>query len=161
MTERHDEERIRAEFARLRSATEGADRVPDFTSMLARAKADAPAPPLEVLAGGAGHLGAASERTLRAAGRRRALLPAAWASVAVAATFAGLLLVNGRGAEVDFERVVLEYARDGAGGAWRSPTSSLLEVPGSELIRTVPSVGGVLPPSGRDARGGTPGGRGS
>ena len=67
-------------------------------------------------------------------------------SLAAAAAAAGLLLVEPSAATADaeFERLVLAFATDGAAGAWRSPTSSLLNTPGLDL-GSVPSVGEFMP----------------
>jgi hypothetical protein len=40
-----------------------------------------------------------------------------------------------------FERAVRAFENDPALGAWRSPTDGLLDVPGLQLMTTVPSVG--------------------
>lgn len=135
MTERHRDERVREAFAALRAETGAHGRVPAFDAMLERARADAAAlPRLEVEAGGA-----SDARSRR---RSRTLRVGGWASLAVAATVAGLLLTDGRSDDdADFEALVAAYSADASAGAWRSPTSGLLDVPGMELVRTVPSVG--------------------
>ncbi|MGD8600465.1 MAG: hypothetical protein PVF19_03795, partial [Gemmatimonadota bacterium] len=46
--------------------------------------------------------------------------------------------------EDDFERLVAAYTSETAAGAWSSPTSSLLDVPGMDLMRSVPSIGEPL-----------------
>ena len=151
------DDRTRQDFQRLRSETEASSRVPDFEAMLARARADAARmPALEVVEGG-GRSG--PERR-----RRRALLLGGWASAAAAAVLAAILLVDrGPSADAEFERLVASYASDASGGAWRSPTSGFLDVPGMELVRSVPSVGTSIrgldpaqgpaapPPGGRDS----------
>jgi len=125
VSEEREHDALRGEFQRLRSETGASGRVPDFGAMMVRAKADA-------------------ER----AGRRpaRAVVIGGWASVALAAAIAGVLLVEGHhgSAEAEFESLVAAYAADGAGGAWRSPTASLLDVPGMSLTRTMPAVGNPL-----------------
>ena len=136
MTE-HDEDRLRDEFRQLRSETERQGRVPDFGAMMARAKADAAQQPeLELVVGRAED--GPRER------RRRALVMGGWASAALAAAIAGVLLVPGQSdADAEFERLVASYSSDIA-GAWASPTSSLMNVPGMNLTRSVPSVGGAV-----------------
>ena len=84
---------------------------------------------------------AESDRRVRP--NRRIVRAGAWASAALAAVLAGVLLTNaGPDPDAEFERLVAAYASDASGGAWRSPTSGLLEFPGIELIRSIPSVGG-------------------
>jgi len=139
VSEEREHDALRDEFERLRSETGASGRVPDFGAMIARAKADAAArPPLAVVEGAAG------ERLGRRP--RRAVVIGGWASVALAAAIAGVLLVEGRhgSAEAEFESLVAAYAADGAGGTWSSPTASLLDVPGMSLTRTMPAVGNPL-----------------
>jgi hypothetical protein len=64
---------------------------------------------------------------------------------AEAAAVAGLIL-TGRGGsddeDLEFERLVATYAMELGPAVRRSPTSSLMQVPGMELLRSVPSLGG-------------------
>jgi hypothetical protein len=77
---------------------------------------------------------------------RRWVLVGAWGSAALAATVAGLLLVErGPSPDEEFARLVASYSTGAAAGLWRSPTSGLLAVPGMELTRSVPSIGLTLP----------------
>ncbi len=134
---KHDDDGLKEEFGRLRSETEGSPRVPDFGTMLEKAKADAVArPELQVLQGGQSDAGPH---------RRRVMLIGGWASAAVAAAMAGVLLMGGRSdADREFERLVASYSADVSSGAWRSPTSGLLNVPGMGLTRSVPSLGSAI-----------------
>jgi hypothetical protein len=133
---------LRARFGDLRADAER--RAPSFASVLERASADLrDQPALGVVRGGG--LGA----------RRRVVKVGAWASLAVAATVAGLLLLDGgalTGPSEDdqFAALVAAYS-DLSAGAFRSPTSSLLDVPGMELVRGMPSLG--LPSLGLDPAG--------
>ena len=62
--------------------------------------------------------------------------------LAAAAMIAALLVVpRARSNDDDFERAVRAFQSDPALGAWQSPTDALLDVPGSQLISTVPRVG--------------------
>jgi hypothetical protein len=149
MTERPEDHPLRERFLDARAETR-ASGVPDFGTMLERARAEAPGAPQlgvadgSVVGGVAGGPGGGARR--RPASRRRLVLAGAWTSAALAATVAGLLL-TGRatgGEDEDFERLVAAYTSDLAPGAWRSPTSGLLQVPGMELLRTVPSIGGSV-----------------
>jgi hypothetical protein len=139
MSESRVEEDLRRRFQELRAGT-GAGRRPEFGAVMARAGAAADArPALEVVRGG------------RVGSRRWVLVGAS----ALAATVAGLLLVDrGPSSDEDFARLVAAYSSESAAGAWRSPTSGLLAVPGMELTRAVPTIGvsvpgleaGALPP---------------
>ncbi|MGE0158516.1 MAG: hypothetical protein AB7T31_03835 [Gemmatimonadales bacterium] len=118
-------------FHELRADNERA--VPPFAGVLERAAADARAQPALGIVRGGGS-------------RRRVLKMGAWASAALAAAVAGILLVDrpttsAPSADEQFAELVASYATDMSAGAWRSPTSSLLEVPGIELMRSVPSIG--------------------
>jgi hypothetical protein len=143
---------LHGEYQRLRSETEGSGRVPDFASMMARAKAEAARPASTANAGeqeGASAGRAARTHRMRRQdrhGRRRAVVFGGWAGAAVAAAIAAVLVADGRSGRADerFEHLVASYARETAGGAWRSPTSALLDVPGMSLTRTLPSVGHPL-----------------
>jgi hypothetical protein len=142
------DEDLRARFGELRAGT----RSPSFESVLERAEAGArEQPALGIVQGGSGS-------------RRRLLRVGAWASAAIAATVAGLLLLDVdvtpgpsadeqfaelQFAELRFAELVAAYSQDMSAGAWRSPTSGLLDVPGMELVRGVPSLG--LPAVGLDA----------
>jgi hypothetical protein len=144
----HEHDALRDEFHRLRARTEEPGSVPDFGAMMARAKADAVRAPSSI---------APRRRP------RRALVLGGWATAALAAAFAGLLLVDRAGSDDEaFERLVASYATDVAGGAWASPTAALLDVPGRSLTRSMPAVGmssrewspGTAPrpePDGRDS----------
>ena len=62
--------------------------------------------------------------------------------LAAAAAIAALLVIpRGPSSEDAFEQAVRRFQSDPALGAWQSPTDGLLDVPGSQLITTVPSVG--------------------
>lgn len=144
MTRDRDEERLRQAFQELRTETGRGRGVPAFDAMLAEAERRAEErPALEVVAGGA------PVRT-----RRRLVRIGAWASAAVAATVAGLVLVDtAPGGEAEFERLVAAYASQ-TGPGLSSPTSGLLDVPGLDLVRSVPSIGAPvrgLDPSSRPA----------
>jgi hypothetical protein len=123
---------LTADFERLRAATERAGRVPDFGDMLQRARIEAAAlPDVRVLSG---------DGTV--ATRRKALRFGGWASAALAAAIAAILLTGGRTeADREFDRLVATYSSELSAGALRSPTSALLDVPGRNLTRSVPSLG--------------------
>jgi hypothetical protein len=147
MTERPGDHPLRERFLDARAETR-ASGVPDFGTMLERARAEAAGAPQlgvedgSVVGGAVGGPGGGARR--RPASRRRLVLAGAWTSAALAATVAGLLL-TGRatgGEDEEFERLVATYSSELGPGAWRSPTTGLLQVPGMELLRSVPSIGG-------------------
>lgn len=139
MTQREDE-RLRERFQALRAETRGSADTPDFDSMMDEAmRRTGERRGLEVVAGGASKG--------RSPGRRRLMRASAWTSAALAAAVAGLLIVDrAPSGEEDFERLVATYANELGGTTWSSPTSGLLEVPGSGLMRSVPSIGGPVSP---------------
>jgi hypothetical protein len=127
---RAGDEDLRARFEDLRAETRG----PSFANVLERAAAEVREQPELGLVRG------------RSGSRRRFAKVGAWASAAIAATVAGLLLLDGdlttTASDDDrFAELVAAYSQDRATGAWRSPTSGLLDVPGMELVRGVPSLG--------------------
>jgi hypothetical protein len=91
----------------------------------------------------------AARQTGRAAGSGRlfARPRLAWASGALAAAAAAVLMfVVPDGPDAHFEQVVRAFSTDPAAGQWTSPTDGLLQVPGLELLSTVPSIGGFTVP---------------
>jgi hypothetical protein len=61
--------------------------------------------------------------------------------LAAAATIVALIALPRRESqEAAFERAVRSFHSDSALGAWRSPTDGLLDLPGSRLIATTPSI---------------------
>ena len=122
MTDRPQDADLRARFDAQRQAE--AKQAPSFAPMVehARTMAATTSP------------GAPRPLTLRRLGYVGGL--------AAAAVIATLLIVpRTRSNEDAFEQAVREFLSDPALGAWRSPTDGLLNVPGSQLISTVPSVG--------------------
>lgn len=155
MTKRPDDDLIKERFDQLRQDVERGGGVPDFRAMMDRARQEAAdAPSLQVIGpdapaapSGPGHdaLRPARHANHRGATRRRALLLGGWASVAMAAAVAALLLTGGEDSgDEEFDALVAAFATDATTGAWRSPTSRLLDVPGVELLGSVPSIGGSL-----------------
>lgn len=130
-----EDEALRERFHELR-ADMRARGVPAFGPMMGRARdPGARRPALGLAAGQAPGVPARARRLLRRG---------AWGSALLAAGVAGLFLVArtpGGGEDEEFERLVLAYTGLAQAGAWRSPTSSLLEVPGAELLRSVPRLG--------------------
>lgn len=127
-----DDRHLREAFRHLRSWAEGPERSPpSFQVMLERARRQAKNVPRRPGLGG----------LWRRPGR-----PLPWPRTAVrtglaAAAVAGILLMSGaRDPEVEFRRLISTYAATSQSLSM-SPTSRLLEVPGLELVRSVPSVG--------------------
>lgn len=140
MNERREDDVLRERFRELRAEASAPARVPDFDAMVARARAQADARAgLAVVDGGAPQAASASRPRLRF------FRAGAWASVAVAATVAVLLMTDRRpDDEAAFEQLVAAYSADISAGGLRSPTSGLLQVPGMDLTRSVPSIGSPL-----------------
>jgi isopentenyl diphosphate isomerase/L-lactate dehydrogenase-like FMN-dependent dehydrogenase len=124
MTDRPQDTELRARFAAQRAAE--ANQAPSFASMLARARA-----------------ADAADAAPAIVSYRLKLRRFVYASgLAAAAVIAALLLVpRSPSSEVAFEQTVRAFQNDPALGAWRSPTDGLLNVPGSQLITTMPRVG--------------------
>jgi hypothetical protein len=117
---RPGDEFLRRRFRSLRA--EDSARMPDFGPMLERARLEA----------------AGDVLVLRPKRRLRWTL---LAGTLAAAALAGVMLVASDGGD-DFEALVASYTAEVGGGAWRSPTGGLLDVPGIEFLRSVPSIGG-------------------
>ena len=123
MTDQQRDTDLRARFAaqRLRDR----DKAPAFAEMMASARAAAAhAPP---------------QRASRTITLRRLVYGSSLAAAAVIATL--LVLPRVRSNENEFEQAVRAYESGPGLGAWQSPTDGLLNVPGSQLISTVPTVG--------------------
>lgn len=122
---------LKALFQELREKDEG--RAPSFEQLMAGVREDA--------AGAGARPGPVAARHRR----KRAFPRLAWGGSLLAAAAAGaaLLLLPGRGtSDAEFVTAVRSYSTDPAGGAWRSPTDALLALPGSEVLSTLPSIGG-------------------
>jgi hypothetical protein len=105
------------------------DTVPQFETLMARAKEEAARSGMEAPA-----LKRARHLTARRLAWGGGLLAAAAAAV--------LILLPPRGtSEAEFVQVVQMFSADPASGAWRSPTDGLLDLPGNEVLSTVPSIG--------------------
>ena len=134
MTNQPSDPELRELFQELRATDER--RAPAFREMVAGGREESVQ----------GEVGGDMEwRRVRRARRR-----VAWGgSLLAAAAAAIVLLLPSRGtSEAEFERAVRSYSASSAGGAWRSPTDALLDLPGSEVLTTLPRVGGRRWPSG-------------
>jgi len=133
-TQRDDE--LREAFQALRAESQQRSRVPDFAQMLQEAKRQAAArPALQVVAG----------RSVREVAPRQFVRTGAWVSALFAASVAALIVLDRPpSGDAAFERLVAAYSTETAGGTWSSPTSGLLDVPGLDLVRSLPSIGGSI-----------------
>jgi hypothetical protein len=153
MSGHRDDEGLRGRFQHLREETEQDGRVPDFDAMMARARADAASSPtLEVVDGGQG------ARRGPDATRRRVFRLGGWASAALAAALAGLLLLPADRDGDEFDALVASFS---SSTTLQSPTAGLLDVPGIEFVRSMPSVGGSLRGAGLEERPSPPGSEGT
>jgi hypothetical protein len=122
MSDRQQETDLRARFDAQRRAD--AQDAPAFADVMARARAEAASAPV-----------ATSPRWHR----HRTLYIS---TLAAAAAIAALIVVPRVTSNEDaFEQAVRAYESGAAAGAWRSPTDGLLNVPGSQLMTTMPNVG--------------------
>lgn len=138
-----DDRDLREAFGRLRDAD--ASRTPEAAILLARARAQAQARS-EADRPDAPDFESARRRR---AWRRGLRWGVPGVSVALAAGLAAVLLVRGGGDEdAAFDEAVQAWAE--TGGSWRSPTDDLLRMPGDELLRTVPRIGGTRPSTPRE-----------
>ena len=142
MSDRGFDSELRGRYSRLRA--EDRAGMPEFDALLARAQSQ-----VAEEASQRGESGSADIAPIQV-GRRRLLgLPshaARWSLVAgslAAAALAGVMLLP-PSADENFEALVAGFSSDAAGGNWRSPTAGLLDVPGIELVRFLPSIGGTL-----------------
>ncbi|MBT8398148.1 MAG: hypothetical protein HKO65_15445 [Gemmatimonadetes bacterium] len=136
-----DDHQLRSQFDDLRRRERG--RVPDFGTMVARAREDAARSGLDAYP--------------LSQGVRRLPRRLAWGGslVAAAAATVLLLILPPDTSDSEFVHVVQGFSADPAAGAWKSPTDGLLELPGSEILSTVPSISSrrwLLDPSGNPRR---------
>jgi hypothetical protein len=123
MTDRPQDAELRERFDAQRRAD--AEHAPSFDAMLARARA--------------GAADATQPIAARKSTRHQLLY---FSGLAAAAVIAMLFVIpRSRSSEDAFEQAVRRFQSDPALGAWQSPTDGLLDVPGSQLISTMPTVG--------------------
>jgi hypothetical protein len=121
MSDRQQDTDLRARFEAQRHAD--ANETPSFADMMARARGEA-------------------DRVVPMASRTRKVRLVYAGTLAAAAAIAALIVIPRMSPNDDaFERAVRAYRNDPALGAWQSPTDGLLDVPGSQLISTVPRMG--------------------
>jgi hypothetical protein len=121
MSDRQQETELRARFEAQRRAD--GNETPSFADMMARARAEA-------------------ADVVPITTRRWKLRRLAYAgTLAAAAAIAALIVIPRSSGEAEFEQAVRTYRSSTALGGWQSPTDGLLDLPGSQLMSTVPSVG--------------------
>jgi len=124
--------------------TEDRVKTPDFQPMMARVRADiegdAGAQASEVVSihSKQAERGWAGARSFRS--HRWTWMGGVLAAAAIAAV---MLVGQGSISDEGFEELVNAYANDPALGGWQSPTDALLELPGREIVTTIPRVGGT------------------
>jgi predicted amidophosphoribosyltransferase len=125
MIDRQQEPELHAQFELQKRVD--AQAAPSFADVMARAQAEATRDAVTVVP-------IHSRVVLRRFG---------WATgLAAAAAIAALIVVpRVRSNDAQFEQAVEAFSTNPALGGWRSPTDGLLNLPGSQLISTVPSVG--------------------
>ena len=128
MSDSPDDRQLRDRFQQLKA--DDAKRAPDFATMYQRAyQASEANETIE------------TRRVIPIAGRRRWVLAA---GTAMAAAIAGLTLLPTND-DHQFEELVTAFSSEMEVGLWKSPTDGLLEVPGIELVRSVPTIGDTRP----------------
>jgi hypothetical protein len=113
---------LRERFQAMKRADAG--RAPAFEAVMARARAQAASP---------------APRDASPFLRRMAWVGGLAAAAAIVA-LAVVPQTRSTSEDAAFEQAVRTFSASPAMGAWRSPTDGLLDVPGSRLISTTPSV---------------------
>jgi hypothetical protein len=118
---------LEGRFEALKATEEPA--VPDFHGMMDRVKAQA-----------ADAVAAVDAREARVPRIPRRL---AWGGslLAAAAAAAIMLFQPDHTSDSKFVHVVQTFSSNPAAGAWKSPTDGLLNLPGNDILSTVPSIG--------------------
>ena len=124
MSDLPQDSELRARFEQQKRAD--AQRAPSFADVMARAQTQI-----------------AADTVLPMRRESRVLRRFGWAGgLAAAAAIAALLVVPRMDAtDREFEQAVQAFQANPALGGWRAPTDGLLNLPGSQLISTVPSFG--------------------
>ena len=127
MRDQEKDQDLRGLFRHLQE--DDRQEAPEFGTLMARARQEASRSGLELHPG--------NGKPFRSTKRL------AWGgSLLAAAAAAALLLVQIPGtSDSEFERVVRAFSADPATGAWTSPTDALLNLPGTEILSTVPTIG--------------------
>ena len=125
MSDRQQDPELRARFQEQKR--DDASQAPSFATVMARVK--------EELAHDAD---STTVRDQRVRWRRYGLTGALAAAAAIAAL---IVIPRANGGDDAFEQAVRAFQTDPALGAWRSPTDGLLQLPGNQLMTSIPRVG--------------------
>lgn len=126
MSPRGSDRDLERRFDALKATEE--PQVPDFRTMMAR---------VEAKAAEDGHSLTETPK------HRRIPRRIAWGgSLLAAAAAAAILLIQlDQTSDSEFVQVVQTFSNNPAAGAWKSPTDGLLDLPGNDILSTVPSIG--------------------
>ncbi len=127
-------------FGELRA--EDSTKTPDFHAMMAQVRADIGGTE-EAEASGVVNIHSRQSERSRAGARGIRTLRWTWLGGVLAAAVIATVMLVGRDEISDqgFEDLVNSFTSDPALGAWKSPTDALLELPGREIVTTVPRIG--------------------
>lgn len=128
MTRQQQDPDLRALFQALRE--EDGRRAPDFGQLFSEVRRGERPPEAPT----------AADKPAKTQVRRRM----AWGGSLLAAAAAAVIwiLPGGGTSDAEFVMAVSTFSSDPAAGAWRSPTDALLDLPGSEILSTLPKLGG-------------------
>ena len=125
MSDRQQDPELRARFEEQKRID--ASQAPSFATVMARAQEDL-----------ARDTGFTTVRDPRIRWRRYGLTGALAAAAAIAAL---IVIPRADSGDDAFEQAVRAFQTDPALGAWRSPTDGLLQLPGNQLMTSIPRVG--------------------
>ena len=125
MSDRQQEPELRARFEEQKRVD--ASQTPSFATVMARVQEDL-----------AHDAGATIVRNPGVRWRRFGLTGALAAAAAIAAL---IVIPRANSSDDAFEQAVRAFQTDPALGAWRSPTDGLLQLPGHQLMTSIPRVG--------------------
>ena len=125
MSDRPQDPELRARFEEQKRVD--ASQAPSFATVMARTQAEL-----------AQDAGSTAARDTRVRWRRYGLTGALAAAAAIAAL---IVIPRANSGDDAFEQAVRAFQNDPALGAWRSPTDGLLQLPGNQLMSTIPRVG--------------------
>ena len=125
MSDRQQDPELRTRFQEQKR--DDASQAPSFATVMARVQ--------EELAHDAD---STTVRDQRVRWRRYGLTGALAAAAAIAAL---IVITRANGGDDAFEQAVRAFQTEPALGAWRSPTDGLLQLPGNQLMTSIPRVG--------------------
>ena len=125
MSDRQQDPELRARFEEQKRVD--ASQAPSFATVMARVREDL-----------AHDADSTTVRDPRVRWRRYGLTGALAAAAAIAAL---VVIPRVGGGDDAFEQAVRAFRTDPALGGWRSPTDGLLQLPGNQLMTSIPRVG--------------------